>query len=265
MCVQSLRRTNVEMADTRREMATEAYRKRAELAERFIEAHKKGETYEFESEEQKQEMELALKERDERIAERQADAMVDAAQGMADTLFGKETGILVRRGTAEEQTRGVKAALGENADAKQLKDAEGTVQGWWNRKTGEVVLFRGADVKTVAHELGWHATRNWAERNAPELLEKMRRYAEECPEELRKEIEELYPDFKGDDLLDEIGAARFEREMGERFKEMMERSPEAKSWWQGLKGMIAEAWHGMVKAITRHGGRESGWGARESW
>lgn len=240
---------DVEMADARREMETEDYRKRAELAERVIAEQEDGKPLEFETEEQKAEVELALHERQERREEARADAMVDAAQGMADTLFGKEAGVLVRRGTAEEQERGIKAALGEDADAKQLKDAEGTVQGWWNRKTGEVVLFRGADETTVAHELLWHATRTWAERNAPELLAKMQRYAEECPAELRAEIEKLYPDFKGDDLLDEIGAARFEKELGDKFTELLERSPEAKSWWQGLKDMIAEAWRGMVRSL----------------
>ena len=83
------------------------------------------------------------------------------------------------------------------------------------------------------------------------LLAKMNAYAQSCPPELRAEIEAAYPDFakNPDALLDEIGAGRFEKEMGEKCGEMLERSPEAKSWWQGLKDMIAEAWRGMVGSL----------------
>ena len=128
--------------------------------------------------------------------------------------------------------------------------------GYWDRGKNEVVLFGNADAKTVAHELGWHATRQWAEKHSPGLLAKMNAYALDCPPELRAEIEAAYPDFarNPDALLDEIGAGRFEREMGERFGEMLERSPEAKSWWQGLKDMIAEAWRGMVRGLKGAGG-----------
>ena len=252
---------DVEMADERAARATEEYRKRQELAERWMAEHKDGEVPDFKNDEQGKadekgaELELALKEREERIAEKNADAITGATQDLADRLFGKDAGILVRRGTAEEARRAAEGAVGKDADARTLKDAEGNICGYWDRGTGELVIFRGADVSTVAHELGWHATRNWAERNAPELLKKMNEYAKSAPPELIKQIEELYPDFarNPDALLDEIGAARFERELGKRFTEILERSPEAKSWWQGLKELIAEAWRGMIRGSSSRG------------
>lgn len=240
-----------EMAERRAEMETEEYKKRAELAERLAAELEEGKELEFETEEQKAEAERALQERKERIDETLADEMVARGQGMADTLFGEEAGVLVRRGTAEERRAAAEGAVGKGADARTLKDAEGQVCGYWDRGRNEVVLFGNADAKTVAHELGWHATRQWAERNSPELLAKMNAYAQSCPPELRAEIEAAYPDFakNPDALLDEIGAGRFEKEMGAKFGEMLERSQEAKSWWQGLKDMIAEAWRGMVKGL----------------
>ena len=240
-----------EMAEKRAEMETEAYRKRAELAERLAHELEEGKELEFDTEEQKAEAELALEERKERIDEARADEMVARGQGMADTLFGEEAGVLVRRGTAEERRAAAEGAVGKGADARTLKDAEGQVCGYWDRGRNEVVLFGNADAKTVAHELGWHATWQWAEKHSPELLAKMKAYAQSCPPELRAEIKKMYPDFakNPDALLDEIGAGRFEKEMGAKFGEMLERSPEAKGWWQGLKETIAEAWRGMVRGL----------------
>ena len=123
------------------------------------------------------------------------------------------------------------------------------VRGMWNRRTKELVLFRGATADTVAHELAGHAVRQWAETNAPELARKFDAYAKECPEELKREIERLYPDFNGEALMDELAANRLERELGERFRELIDGKPEAKTWWGRVKAEFKAAWRQVVETF----------------
>ena len=87
--------------------------------------------------------------------------------------------------------------------------------GWYDRKTGEVKLVKGAaTAKTVAHELGWHATFHWAEKNHPELHKKLMQYAKEAPDGIVRSVKEKYSGkpLSPEALLDEIGAERFTRE-----------------------------------------------------
>lgn len=188
--------------------------------------------------------------REETQSQRQAEQeIVDAGQNLVDGLFGKESGIKVRRGTPEEAMEAAEGAVGKNAAVELLKDAAGEIRGYWDRAKKEVVLFGGASVETLGHEIAWHAVRQWAETHSPELLAKMNEYAKRCPEELRKLIEEAYKDFSGDALLDEIGAGRFENELGGRFRELLGRSAEARTWWEGVKATLKEMWQAFVKMI----------------
>jgi len=192
----------------------------------------------------------------------EADSLAERAQGLADRMFGRDGGVLVRRGTRAEAERAARAALGADAPLKLIRGGAEDVLGMWDRRRHELVLFDGATEKTVAHELGGHALRQWAEANSPDLLRRIDDYARECPEALRREIEALYPDFRdrGDAMLDEIFANRLERELGGRFAGLLESSPAALGWWQGLKRMLAEAWHGFARAF---GGRVQGFDAKE--
>ena len=171
--------------------------------------------------------------------------LVAAGQRLVDGLFGEKSGIRVRTGTREE----AEAALRAAGETKPIKDAEGQVQGYYHRGKGEVVLFEGADVGTLAHEIGWHAVWHWAERNSPDLLLKMKRYAARTPLELKAQIKEVYGDFKGDALMDEIGAGRFERAMGERFQKLLAKSPEVRGWWRKVLHALARAWKGMARTV----------------
>ena len=171
--------------------------------------------------------------------------LVDAGQRLVDGLFGEKSGIRVRTGTREE----AEAALRAAGETKPIKDAEGQVQGYYHRGKGEVVLFEGADAGTLAHEIGWHAVWHWAERNSPDLLLKMKRYAARTPLELKAQIKEVYGDFKGDALMDEIGAGRFERAMGERFQKLLAKSPEVRGWWRKVLHALARAWKGMARTV----------------
>ena len=171
--------------------------------------------------------------------------LVAAGQRLVDGLFGEKSGIRVRTGTREE----AEAALRAAGETKPIKDAEGQVQGYYDRGKGEVVLFEGADAGTLAHEIGWHAVRHWAERNSPDLLLKMNRYAARAPMELKAAIKEAYGDFTGDALLDEIGAGRFERTLGERFKALLAEKPEVRSWWRKVLHAVARAWKGLARTV----------------
>ena len=171
--------------------------------------------------------------------------LVDAGQRLVDGLFGEKSGIRVRTGTPEE----AEAALRAAGETKPIKDAEGQVQGYYHRGKGEVVLFEGADAGTLAHEIGWHAVWHWAERNSPDLLLKMKRYAARAPQKLKALIKETYGDFSGDALMDEIGAGRFERTMGERFQKLLAKSPEVRGWWRKVLHALARAWKGMARTV----------------
>ena len=139
---------------------------------------------------------------------------------------------------------------GEGAGERRLlKNDQGEVQGYYDRGKGEVVLFEGADAGTLAHEIGWHAVWHWAERNSPDLLLKMKRYAARTPLKLKALIKEVYGDFKGDALMDEIGAGRFERAMGERFQKLLAKSPEVRGWWRKVLHALARAWKGMARTV----------------
>lgn len=91
--------------------------------------------------------------------------------------------------------------------------------------------------------------RHWAERNSPDLLLKMSRYAARAPLMLKALIKEKYGDFSGDALMDEIGAGRFERAMGERFQKLLAESPEVRGWWRKVLHALARAWKGMARTV----------------
>ena len=175
--------------------------------------------------------------------------LVEAGQRLVDGLFGEKSGIRVRIGTEAERMEAAEAAVGKNAPVELLKDTEGETKGYWHRGKKEVVLFEGADAGTLAHEIGWHAVRQWAETNSPDLLLKMKRYAARAPQELKKLIKEAYGDFDGDAILDEIGAARFEEALGERFKKLLAKSPEVRGWWRKVLHALARAWKGLARTV----------------
>jgi len=173
------------------------------------------------------------------------EGLVEAGQRLVDGLFGKDSGIRVRTGTPEE----AEAALREAGETKPIKDAQGQVQGYYHRGKGEVVLFEGADAGTLAHEIGWHAVYHWAEANSPDLLLKMKRYAARAPLEVKAAIKEAYGEFRGDALMDEIGAGRFEKALGERFKALLAKKPEVRTWWRKVLDALKAAWKGMAAKV----------------
>lgn len=137
------------------------------------------------------------------------------------------------------------AVLAKESGGTMLEDERGQVLGYYNESTGRVVLRPGTDVRTVVHELGWHATFSEAKKRFPELYEQMSAFAESASAELRAEIEEEYAEefaVKGKDgkvvrdengqpvfdaegrekILNEIGARMFTDKYGEKFERMVD-------------------------------------------
>jgi len=123
--------------------------------------------------------------------------------------------------------------------------------GWYNRKTGEVCLVKGkADITTLCHELGWHATYHWAEKNAPELFKKMRQYAKEAPESVNALVKERYGEKLDEDvLLDEIGAERFTEEDIEKIKDSVKKE-ESIGWFRKVKSSIGKIYGALKTAFS---------------
>ena len=178
-----------------------------------------------------------------RRTESEVEPLAASAQRMADGVFGKGA-VKVRAGTVEE----MKAALQEKdgAGGKLLRDGTGAAYGFWDPNAKEVVLFPGASTRTVAHEVAWHAVREWAKGNRPELARKMDAWAAEAPEDVKRWVEENYKGAKADELLDEFGAHRLEGERLKAFERILEKSPEAKKWYERLWEMVRECWRGMT-------------------
>lgn len=178
-----------------------------------------------------------------RRTESEVEPLAASAQRMADGVFGTGA-VKVRAGTVEE----MKAALQEKDGngGKLLRDGTGAAYGFWDPNAKEVVLFPGASAKTVAHEVAWHAVREWAKGNRPELARKMDAWAAEAPEDVRRWVEENYKGAKADELLDEFGAHRLEGERLKAFERILEKSPEAKKWYERLWEMVRECWRGMT-------------------
>lgn len=132
-----------------------------------------------------------------------------------------------------------------------LIEKGGEPVGWYNRKTGEVCLVKGkADITTLCHELGWHATYHWAEKNAPELFKKMRQYAKEAPEAVAAIVKERYGETLDEDvLLDEIGAERFTEEDIEKIKDSVKKK-ESLGWFRKIKSSIGKIYGAMKMAFS---------------
>ena len=133
-----------------------------------------------------------------------------------------------------------------NADVRLLHDGERIV-GSYNRKTGEVTLAKGASVETVAHELGWHASFDWAKKNsktnkrAKALYERMLKFAEDAPPEIKAEVAALYGQLDADAFADEVGAMLFTRGKGAEFASEIDADTNA-PWYK-------KAWNTLVEIV----------------
>lgn len=162
------------------------------------------------------------------LAENRSDKVL-RAQLLADDTRSMPDKLNSLVGFADEHTRrGIATYSPENTDIVPHSDTvrqptkvrlmispSGRVAGCYDRKTGRVSLVKGvATPATVAHEISWHATFHWAEKNHPELHKTLMQYAKEAPSGIKQSVRERYDgmNLSPEALLDEIGAERFTRE-----------------------------------------------------
>lgn len=122
--------------------------------------------------------------------------------------------------------------------------------GWYNRTTGEVHLVKGkADVETVVHELGWHASFHSAEKNNPKLYNKMKEYAKNAPTGIKDAVLSIYGnELTEDELLDEIGAHRFTEDHLDVINDEIAKR-EAIGWFGKVKDGMKRIWSGFISRI----------------
>lgn len=143
----------------------------------------------------------------------------------------------------------------------RIIEKDGEPIGWYNRTNSEVCLVKGkAGLETLYHELGWHATYHWAEKNSPELYRKMRDYAKNAPEAVQELVRERYgDDLEEDVLIDEIGAERFTEEDIDKIKDAVKKDM-AIGWFGKVKACIGKTYEALKSAFTRNriGGKSIG-------
>ena len=183
---------------------------------------------------------------------------------------GKVTPDAVREYDAQQAKAAAKAAknwfpdmktvyhdYGEGVERGQhaidLRDTTGKALGWFDPASKEVHLFPGADAKTVAHEIMWHGTRDWAkraaaqgDRRAASLLAKMREVEAGAPEEVKRIVRWLYRKngvVDADTLSNEYGAWATMGRGGAALERAMEKA-ENRTWlareFAAAKGLVRE-------------------------
>lgn len=140
----------------------------------------------------------------------------------------------------------------EDAEYRPLRDGDGNVVGSYDRSTNEVTLFPGASVKTVAHEIGWHAMHKFAEDEAAagrrQLLDTLDGFADNAPQVIKDAVRSGYSDFDETALRDEIGAHLFERKHGEAFANAL-RTMEGRAWYSRAWDAIKRVAKDFLKAF----------------
>ncbi len=140
-----------------------------------------------------------------------------------------------------------------------LRDTSGRALGWFEPGTKNVHLLPGANAETVAHEIMWHGTRDWATKRAAagdaraqKLLDMMHDVEKNAPEDLKKMVRRLYrDDYKGDaDLLhNEFGAWLTMGKGGRALEEAMAKA-ENRTWYAKAFNAVKELFKDF---LTRHG------------
>ena len=137
-----------------------------------------------------------------------------------------------------------------SSDVKYINEGS-QVKGAYLPNKNQVIVSRGANADTIMHELGWHATFNWARDNSPELYQKMKDYAESAPEEVKSKVRKLYGEnLSADVFMDEVGAMLFTQEHAGKLDEVL-KTKEAKTWWGKVKALFSRLWKSMLTALGK--------------
>ncbi len=135
-------------------------------------------------------------------------------------------------------------------DVKYINEGS-QVNGAYLPNKNQVIVSRGANADTIMHELGWHATFDWARENSPELYQKMKDYAESAPEEVKARVRKLYGEnISAEVFMDEVGAMLFTQEHAGKLDEVL-KTKEAKTWWGKVKALFSRLWKSMLTALGK--------------
>lgn len=145
---------------------------------------------------------------------------------------------------AKRWIRGIKAKFESRpptdadlgANDRAIRNVRGDIIGKWDKATGEVTFYPGANAETVAHEIGWHATYDHAEKLAAQgdrrLLDKLNAYARGAQQATwTKTITRYGMASDPRMIIDEVGAARFTAEQAMKIKNEVDRRAALK--WYG--------------------------------
>ena len=139
-----------------------------------------------------------------------------------------------------------------DGELRYFKGDGGKVVGTYNRRTGEVVLYPGADKNTIAHELGGHATWQYAEQLAKDgddrLLRKMNAVVDNAPRPIKEEVAENYGKETDAVQREEVWA----HVMGNRGSAAIQKALESKrgrTWWGRFWDTAKEAWRGLASKV----------------
>ena len=144
-----------------------------------------------------------------------------------------------------------------------LRDTSGNTLGWFNPSNKEVHLLPGANAETVAHEIMWHGTRDWATTEAAKgneaakkLLKTMKDVEQNVPDALKNKVTRLYRAngvSSADVLFNEWGAWFTMGKGGKELESAME-TAEGRKWYAKALSTVKDAYKDF---LTAHGGNRA--------
>lgn len=142
-------------------------------------------------------------------------------------------------------------------DGKQMYmvRADGRILGEYDRSTGKIKLYKGATVHTLVHELGGHATMQFAQQCAEAgndtLLKKINESIDMAPKNVWDEVKSKYLQAKDESaeeyderLRDEVWAAVVEGKS--KAIEEAKQTKEGQSWWKKAWNTVKACWAGVL-------------------
>lgn len=141
---------------------------------------------------------------------------------------------------------------------RHLRTEDGRVVGTWNRKTGDLDLYRGASIKTLNHEFG-HAIRQYAEQEAARGNRALFDKIEKCIDEAERDVPEFVKDIRRrykqganesdadyeNRIRDEIWGAIREGRNSEVLKNAI-KTLQGRAWYNRAWDAIKTAWKGIL-------------------
>ena len=122
--------------------------------------------------------------------------------------------------------------------------------GWYDISRKKAVIVEGAPIDVVIHEIGWHATFDWARKHNKKMYDQMVDYATNAPLEVKEYVQGEYGKLSEDEFIDEVGAKMFtDMARGKIYQKL--RSQEARTWWEKVVNLFKELWSKAMLKIFR--------------